>query len=143
VNVVAWVGEPGWEQVVDAVAALGDARVTLLHVLPGDVIDGPAGARAGLLGRHRDHRLEERLSALTAEGAEALLEAAAQRLGGPAERVVRTGRPEREVLDAAAGCDVLVLSRESTAPGPRSIGHAARFVVDHAPCRVLLVWPGS
>jgi len=25
--------------------------------------------------------------------------------------------------------------------GPRSLGHATRFVVDHAPCAVLLVWP--
>jgi hypothetical protein len=26
--------------------------------------------------------------------------------------------------------------------GPRSLGKAARFVVDHAACPVLLVWPG-
>jgi hypothetical protein len=25
--------------------------------------------------------------------------------------------------------------------GPHSLGHATRFVVDHAPCSVLLVWP--
>jgi hypothetical protein len=25
--------------------------------------------------------------------------------------------------------------------GPRSLGRATRFVLDHAPCRVLLVWP--
>jgi hypothetical protein len=25
--------------------------------------------------------------------------------------------------------------------GPHSIGKHARFVLDHAPCRVLLVWP--
>jgi hypothetical protein len=25
--------------------------------------------------------------------------------------------------------------------GPKSLGHATRFVVDHAPCAVLLVWP--
>ncbi len=27
--------------------------------------------------------------------------------------------------------------------GPKSLGKAARFVVDHAACPVLLVWPGS
>jgi hypothetical protein len=27
--------------------------------------------------------------------------------------------------------------------GPRSLGPAARFVVDHAPWRVLLVWPDA
>ncbi|MFD5466969.1 hypothetical protein ACFWIQ_29700 [Kitasatospora sp. NPDC127059] len=26
-------------------------------------------------------------------------------------------------------------------PGPHSLGPATRFVVDHAPCAVLLVWP--
>jgi hypothetical protein len=25
--------------------------------------------------------------------------------------------------------------------GPHSLGHATRFIVDHAPCPVLLVWP--
>jgi hypothetical protein len=25
--------------------------------------------------------------------------------------------------------------------GPHSLGHATRFVVDHAPCDVLVVWP--
>ncbi|HEX8929491.1 MAG TPA: universal stress protein, partial [Actinomycetota bacterium] len=25
--------------------------------------------------------------------------------------------------------------------GPRSLGPATRFVVDHAPCQVLLLWP--
>jgi hypothetical protein len=143
VNVVAWVDETGWEAVVDAVALLADARVTLLCALSDDVVEGPAGALAGMLGRRRGHHLEEELSRLTAGGAEQLLDAAARRLGAPAGRVVRTGRIEREVLDAAAGCDLLALSRASLHPGPRSIGHAARFVVDHAPCRVLLVWPGT
>jgi len=39
--------------------------------------------------------------------------------------------------------DILVLARDGdhTRLGPRSLGPAARFVVDHAPCRVLLIWP--
>jgi nucleotide-binding universal stress UspA family protein len=28
-------------------------------------------------------------------------------------------------------------------PGPDSLGPVTRFVVDHAPCGVLLVWPGE
>jgi hypothetical protein len=38
--------------------------------------------------------------------------------------------------------DLLVLARDGdhSRLGPRSLGPAARFVVDHAPCRVLLVW---
>jgi hypothetical protein len=39
--------------------------------------------------------------------------------------------------------DILVLARDGDRErlGPRSVGPAARFVVDHAPCRVLLIWP--
>jgi hypothetical protein len=49
---------------------------------------------------------------------------------------------EREVLAAAEDADLLVLARdgEHDRLGPRSLGHATRFVVDHAPCAVLLVW---
>jgi nucleotide-binding universal stress UspA family protein len=51
--------------------------------------------------------------------------------------------PEREVVAESAGADLLILARDGdhTRLGPRSLGHATRFVVDHAPCRVLLVWP--
>jgi nucleotide-binding universal stress UspA family protein len=53
------------------------------------------------------------------------------------------GRAERAVVAACADADLLVLARDGdhTRLGPRSIGHATRFVLDHAPCRVLLVWP--
>ncbi|HZB50551.1 MAG TPA: universal stress protein, partial [Mycobacteriales bacterium] len=56
----------------------------------------------------------------------------------------RRGRPEREVVAAAAGMDLLVLARDGDDRqlGPRSLGPQTRFVVDHAPCPVLLVWPG-
>jgi hypothetical protein len=39
--------------------------------------------------------------------------------------------------------DILVLARDGDRErlGPHSLGPAARFVVDHAPCRVLLIWP--
>jgi nucleotide-binding universal stress UspA family protein len=47
------------------------------------------------------------------------------------------------VLAACADAGLLVLARDGdhTRLGPRSLGHATRFVVDHAPCPVLLVWP--
>lgn len=50
---------------------------------------------------------------------------------------------EREVVAACTGAGLLVLARDGdhTRLGPRSLGPATRFVVDHAPCRVLLVWP--
>ncbi|MBK7820987.1 MAG: hypothetical protein IPJ61_07895 [Tessaracoccus sp.] len=44
---------------------------------------------------------------------------------------------------AAAGADYLILGRDGDMKrlGPRSLGRETRFVVDHAPCTVLLVWP--
>ena len=58
--------------------------------------------------------------------------------------LVRLGEPGREICAAAAtwSADVVVLraSRHTRPePGPRSVGHTARFVVDHAPCPVLLI----
>lgn len=58
----------------------------------------------------------------------------------------RNGRPEREIVACAAewSADLVVIcprSPQSGSPaiGPKSVGHVARFVVDHAPCPVLLV----
>lgn len=58
--------------------------------------------------------------------------------------VVRVGEPSREICAAAAAwsADLVVLraSRHSRPePGQRSVGCTARFVVDHAPCPVLLI----
>ncbi len=62
----------------------------------------------------------------------------------------RAGRPEREVVNYAAEwqADLLVicpraLYGESATIGPKSVGHVARFVLDHAPCPVLLVRPST
>ena len=61
-----------------------------------------------------------------------------------ATSLVRLGEPGREICAAAAAwrADLLVLRasrRERPEPGPKSVGHTARFVVDHAPCPVLLL----
>ncbi len=65
-----------------------------------------------------------------------------------AEAIQRTGRPEREIVNCAAEWQadiILILPRttygEKPALGPKSVGHVARFVLDHAPCPVLLVRP--
>ncbi|MCX3061649.1 universal stress protein [Streptomyces beihaiensis] len=81
-------------------------------------------------------------SVVVAAGAVSL-DDAARRLGRPCARQERTGRVEREVLAAAEGAELLVLARDGDRgrPGPHSLGPASRFVVDHAPCPVLLVWP--
>ncbi len=65
-----------------------------------------------------------------------------------AQTIQRTGRPEREIVNCAAEwrADVLVIlprthTGEGARIGPRSVGHVARFVLDHAPCPVFLVRP--
>jgi nucleotide-binding universal stress UspA family protein len=144
-RVVVWIRERGWKACVDAVSALAldAADVTLLAVPEADLEEVAAGGRAGLLGRHQRPPREPRWDAVAEEAAQGLLAAAAERLGGTARTEVLRGRPERAVVEACAGAGLLVLARDGEARlGPKSLGRHARFVVDHAPCEVLLVWDG-
>ncbi|MFJ8082821.1 universal stress protein [Streptomyces sp. NPDC096205] len=144
--VVVWIVEGTWPACVDAARARtpADTDVVLLHVTPADVPGAAHGAFAGLLGRgHPERDPGTRLEQLAAASAQELLQAAADRLGRACRRIERTGRVEREVVTAAEGADLLILARDGdrTHLGPHSLGPAGRFVVDHAPCPVLLVWP--
>jgi nucleotide-binding universal stress UspA family protein len=145
VKVVVWIAEGIWPAAVDGARSVltDDADVVLVHVLPGDVEEVVQGAFAGLLGRHRSAPRTVAIDAATS--AAELLDLAEQRLGRPATRDARTGRVEREVVAACADADLLVLSRDGDRSrlGPHSLGPHSRFVVDHAPCAVLLVWPES
>ena len=110
----------------------------------GWALSAARGAYAGLLGRARpDRDPGTRLEHLAAAAAGKLLAAAAARLGRPGTRVERSGRVEREVVAAAEGAGLLILARDGGRArlGPRSLGPASRFIVDHATCPVLLVWP--
>jgi nucleotide-binding universal stress UspA family protein len=144
-RVITWVVEGTWAACVDATRALApdDADVVLLHVSAGDVSAAAHGAYAGLLGRGPGRDPGPRLAELGAASAAELLEAAARALDRPCQTVERRGRVEREVVAAAEGADLLVLARDGddTRLGPKSLGPASRFVVDHAPCPVLLLWP--
>jgi len=142
-----WLTEETWPAVVDAARDLLPAgtEVTLLAIEPADVVEVAEGARAGLLGRrHRPHPPHE-LHAAALRAGEETLAAARARLDRPVQTLQRSGRVEREVVAAAAGFDLLLVARDGDArhPGPRSLGPAARFVVDHAPCPVLLVYAGA
>ncbi|MFF8905747.1 universal stress protein [Streptomyces olivaceoviridis] len=143
-RVIVWLVEGTWPACVDAVRAHapGDAEVVLLHVSGPEVPAVAHGAFAGLLGR-RSQDPGDRLEALGDTSATALLDAAAERLGRPCVREERSGRVEREVVAAAEGAGLLVLARDGDRSrlGPKSLGPAVRFAVDHAPCPVLLVWP--
>jgi len=144
-RVITWIVEGTWPACVDATRRLApdDADIVLLHVSGGDVSAAAHGAYAGLLGRGPRRDPGPRLAALGAASAAELLEAAARALDRPCETAERHGRVEREVVAAAEGADLLVLARDGddTRLGPKSLGPASRFVVDHAPCPVLLVWP--
>jgi nucleotide-binding universal stress UspA family protein len=63
--------------------------------------------------------------------------------GRPCTHTEHTGRIEREVVAATESADLLILARDGdrTHLGPHSLGPASRFVVDHALCPLLLVWP--
>jgi nucleotide-binding universal stress UspA family protein len=146
-KIVVWLAEATWEAGVDAALRLvpADAEITLVHVVDPRWESGADAAQAALLGRGRtrDAGLSVASAALAAE--ESLLGAAERRLGRACARETRRGQAEREVVAAAGDADLLVVVRDGDHGrlGPRSLAPPTRFVVDHAPCPVLLVWPDA
>jgi nucleotide-binding universal stress UspA family protein len=103
----------------------------------------PPGQAAG-----RDPAID---AAEQAAGEAALAEARqdAERAGFAARSELRKGRPEQVIvmLAGALGCPLIAIqagagSQGRPAIGPESMGHVARFVLDHAPCDVLLLREG-
>ena len=95
---------------------------------------------------HHIPREEEMSEAERASAQEILNEG--RRYLASAEILEREGRPELEIVNVAAEwhADLVVVCsraayRERREIGPKSVGHVARFVVDHAPCPVLLLRP--
>ncbi|MEU6322024.1 universal stress protein [Streptomyces sp. NPDC047009] len=147
-SALVWITEGTWPACVDAALSrvVPEEEITLLYVFDDTVAETAHGAFAGLLGRgHPERDPGHRIEALSDSAAARLLDSAEQRLGRPAQRVLTHGRTERKVVEAATGADVLICARDGDRSrlGPRSVGPATRFVVDHAPCPVLLVWPGE
>jgi nucleotide-binding universal stress UspA family protein len=144
---LVWLVEDTWQACIDAArTCVGTDEVVLLHVTEEAAVAAAQGARAGLLGRsHSPHAPETRIQTFARIAAEQLLTAAADRFGRPARLQRRTGRVKHEVVAACAHVDLLILARDGDLRrrGPKSLGPTARFVVDHAPCPVLLIWPSS
>jgi nucleotide-binding universal stress UspA family protein len=139
---VIWIAEETWRACVRHAQALvpAQAELTLLHVAPSDVEELAAAGPAGLLGRRRPPH-ERDLRTVSDEEAHRLLEAARALLGRDCATVARRGRVEREVVAACADADLLLAARDGARKlGPKSLGPRARFIVDHAPCTVVLVW---
>lgn len=146
--IVVWLREGTWQACVDTAARLAQAgpAVTLLYVASAELPEAAHGAYLGLLGRGRpDRDPGPRVAELAATSAAELLDAAALRLNRPCDRVERRGDPRQEVISAVSDAGLLIVAREGdqNSLGPKSLGKAIRFVVDHAPCPVLLVWPGT
>jgi len=90
---------------------------------------------------------EQSMRETEAEAAQEIL-AEGRRYFPEAETFERQGRPEREIVNVAAEWRADLVLIEARAEygdkpriGPKSVGHVARFVVDHAPCPVLLIRP--
>lgn len=124
------------------------------------VIDTRPGEELGYIARrlqagaHAMARREAVMSAAEEETTAAVLYAAKTRFvqrgfdQGRTILKVRRGRPEQEIIKVASQQDLdigLVVIGSSYKRGPRpaicpaSVGHVARFVLDHAPSDVLLL----
>jgi nucleotide-binding universal stress UspA family protein len=140
-RVVVWITDEAWREAVDAARALapGEAELVLLCVASHEAEEAALAPRRGLLGRGPKPPPPAE-SQIGEDEAGRLLDAAAARLGRDAGRELRRGRPEDEVIEAARGAGLLVLARDGRPgpPGPKSLRPPTRFVLDHAPCAVLL-----
>ena len=83
-----------------------------------------------------------------AAGRAALEEASqeAERAGFHIQTDIQRGRPEQVIVQMAQswGCQLIAIQASEGTQGrpqigPESVGHIARFVLDHAPCDVLLL----
>lgn len=146
------------ESLVGSVATLiggGETAVDLilLHVIDSGargLLPNTPGLRAGTWPRPRAAGTDQRLVQAEDEGAAAVLDGwrrrfAASLSGARVETSIARGRPEQVIISEASArraTTIVLCARPrsgTTEPGPRSVGHVARFVVDHAPVPVLLV----
>jgi nucleotide-binding universal stress UspA family protein len=128
----------------------GGDPVLLVYVVDSRPPHEVREARLRFFGRQGqdDERMAE---AETSTAQQVLAEATAicARLGVPAARLgglTLHGRPEQEIIRTAneQRASLIVVGaryRGAGRPliGPQSVGHVARFVLDHAPCDVLLL----
>ena len=142
------------EQVVQVVGSGQPApMVTLLHVEdsgPRELAGSDPAIRRGPWPLPRKNAIENRLTEADDLAAASLLSMwqdrfAADIPGATVDCLATRGRPEQEIVAAAGrlNVDAVVLCARPragvTESGPRSVGHVARFVVDHSPVPVLLV----
>jgi nucleotide-binding universal stress UspA family protein len=144
VKALVWLRADTWEATIDAARELvpEDAETSLLHVADEGGELAAELPRTGLLGR-RHPPPQRTIEQISDDAAAELLAAARERLGRDVRTDARRGRLERVVLEAAEGADLIVCARDGDFDhrGPKNLAPPTRFVVDHAPCAVMLVWP--
>jgi nucleotide-binding universal stress UspA family protein len=113
-----------------------DPELSLLH---------ETGAISLLRPRHLSGPLYEKMRQAEVASAQDILQEGLRYLPGT-QTLSREGNPEREIIQGAAEwhVDLIVICPRASvfggsALGPKSVGHVARFVLDHAPCPVLLI----
>jgi nucleotide-binding universal stress UspA family protein len=120
-------------------------ELALVHV----VDTGPRHPVNHLEGHLRPHHMQrEELDAAEQEAGEAMLKEASEEAGRRGLRAttrLERGRPEQVIVALAyeIGSDLVALHARETPQshprqGPPSVGHTARFIVDHAPSDILL-----
>ncbi len=150
--IVCAIGRRGGVELVRYVVSLAGSQpqVLLLHVID----TGPRHELEQWGGplRHGPHggpgRARELTEAEDSGGNAALAEAltAAEAAGLHATTRLERGKPEQVIVQVASTvkAELIVIDArdyptEHPPHGPASVGHTARFVLDHAPCNVLLV----
>jgi nucleotide-binding universal stress UspA family protein len=145
---VAERGAPELLAELDRLVPLRGSELFLVHVIDNGARGEMDLARGRLLQRPMpQHRLraigevERRVAELALEEAAT----AATWLGARPDIVTAEGEPGR-VISGLAGerdCDLVAVGaradRREEEPGPHSVGHTARFVLDHSPRPVLLL----
>ena len=150
--VICAVGRRGGIELIRRVAWLvgPPAELLLLHVIDTgprhelEQLGGPLrhGPRGGP-GRERE------LNAAEESGGQGALDealATAQAAGLRATTRLERGKPEQAIVrvaDEVKAALIVIDARDNPTEhpprGPASVGHTARFVLDHAPCDVLLL----
>ncbi|MFT8394488.1 universal stress protein [Propionibacterium sp.] len=141
-RVTAWIAPGTWPAVVDALLDHHDGdEITLIAAADGTEVM-PPGMNRALMGRGRHWSTDDSWR-MAEVGAEDLLRKASLRLGTEAATRVVVGHAEQAIPRAADEAEWLVMARDGDRSrlGPRSLGRAARFIIDHAPCTVELIWP--
>ena len=152
-RVLCAIGQRGGPELIRRVAALvgAQAECLLLHVIDvgprhelEEYLRGPLHRRP-----HQEPARAESITASEESAGQTIIQealAAAQQAGLTAASLVSRGQPEQIIVQVAGekAVDLVVIrAREGAAGhprlGPASVGHIARFVLDHAPCDVLLL----